>query len=177
MVPSSQFNLTIQLSLQASINYDSLVWKARLRKALAALIGQKVHLLDLQEELDKARISSRRYAGIRIVPVDLIRGSENKAQDFDASFKPLNSRNRNRWESVAHAQLNGVSLPPVELIQLGEIYFVRDGHHRVSVAKELGMDFIEAEVVVWKISSALPKDQSPAVFDPRLQMTGQCVHL
>ena len=176
MYPLSVLNQSTKLSLQAPINYDWLSWRARIGQALAILTGQRAHLLDLQEELSHVSISSRRYAGIQNVPVGRIRGSENKAQDFNASFKPLIAKNRQRWERVADAQINGISLPPVKVIQVGEIYFVRDGHHRVSVAKEFGVKFVEAEVIVWEIGTTLPMDKFPLQLDPAHLMSGQCVH-
>lgn len=168
------FNSSMYLSLQSVVNYDSLLWKARIGKVLSMLFGRKGYLLDLQEELNHVNISSRRYAGIRNVPIDRIRGSENRAKDFNSAFKPLVSGDRNRWESVADAQVNDVALPPVKLIQAGEIYYVRDGHHRVSAAKELGIKFVEAEVIVWEIDAALPNDKFPIIFNPGPYMAGQC---
>ena len=177
MYPSVVHNQSIKLSLQTSVNYDWLSSRARIAKALAFLIGQRTHLLDLQEELKRVNVSSRRYSGIQNVPVDRIQGSENKARDFNASFMPLIANSRQRWERVADAQINGISLPPVKVIKMGEIYFVRDGHHRVSVAKEFGVKFIEAEVVVWEIGTKLPMNKFPVKLDPAHQMSGQCAHL
>ena len=67
--------------------------------------------------------------------------------------------------SVAGAQIQGVPLPTVDLIQVGDRYFVRDGHHRISVARTLGRHFIEAEVTVYQMSGPLPWETgcSPAV--------------
>ena len=70
--------------------------------------------------------------------------------DFDAQFRPTQTHSQGRWLSVATARLQGVPLPPVELIQVGDTYFVRDGHHRVSVARALGELDIDAEVRVWR---------------------------
>jgi hypothetical protein len=87
------------------------------------------------------------YVGLRTVPIHSIRGSESRCQDFDADFCPLQTRTRERWLSVATARIKGLTLPPVELIQVGTEYFVRDGHHRISVARALGEQNIEAEVI------------------------------
>ena len=81
--------------------------------------------------------------------IDQIHGSENRSEDFDFSFHPLQGRSMQRWVSVALARQNGKVLPPVELIKVGEEYYVRDGHHRVSVAHAFGESFIEAEVTEW----------------------------
>jgi hypothetical protein len=89
------------------------------------------------------------YLGTRSVAIDEIKGSESKAEDFDTSFHPLNGRSMNRWVNVAVARKSGVALPPVELIKIGEDYYVRDGHHRVSVAQAFGENFIDADVYEW----------------------------
>lgn len=171
------FDPSIQLSMRASIDYGSLVWKARLGKVLSLLVGRKGNLLDLQEKLRDVSISSRRYLGICNVPISRIRGSENRAKDYNSAFKPLVAKDRQRWESVAVAQLNNVPLPLVELIKVGEIYYVRDGHHRISAAKELGVKFVEAEVIVWEINAKLPKEKFPTKFNSGLNLAGQCVRL
>jgi hypothetical protein len=97
-----------------------------------------------------------RYAGMRAVPLAQIRGSENRLDDFDASFNPLQQHNQDRWLNVAMANLRGVTMPPVELIQLDGAYYVRDGHHRISVARAMGQEVIDAEVSVWAYASKVP---------------------
>ncbi len=89
------------------------------------------------------------YSGLQTVPVRRIVGSEGRTADFDARFRPLHQRFRDRWVSVAAARLRGLRLPPVELIAIGAHYYVRDGHHRISVALALGEEFIEANVTAW----------------------------
>ena len=90
------------------------------------------------------------YGGLTEVPLELVCGTESRGQDFDAEFRPTRSHNRERWLSVALARLQGRGLPPVTLILKDGLYYVRDGHHRVSVARALGEAFIEAEVIVWE---------------------------
>jgi len=80
------------------------------------------------------------------VPVAQIVGTVARADDFDAEFRLLNSELKTRWRDVADAMGRGVE-PPVELIQLGELYFVVDGHHRVSVARSLGRPSMTARVL------------------------------
>jgi hypothetical protein len=94
------------------------------------------------------------------VPIRHIRGSEGRCRDFDPCFRPLGIHNRGRWLSVAAARLRGVPMPPVELIQVGECYFARDGHHRISVARSLGNEYIEAQVTIWLMNPA------PIVVEP-----------
>lgn len=85
--------------------------------------------------------------GRQTVAIDAIVGSEGRTGDFDSGFAPLNQRTRDRWISVATARQRGSALPPVLLVRTDEGYYVRDGHHRISVARALGEEFVEAEVV------------------------------
>jgi hypothetical protein len=125
-----------------------------LSKALAALRGRSTGLKDLEQLVAKTRVTSRRYVGLRPVLLDQICGSEGRTRDFDRYFNPLSCHTRQRWLSVMLARLADVPLPPVELIQVGDFYFVRDGHHRLSVAHALGETCIDAEVTVWELAEA-----------------------
>jgi hypothetical protein len=125
------------------------------------LTGRSGRLLDLSAWRAAGRLLGGRSAGIRTVPISKIRGSEGRSEDFDREFHPLRLHNQGRWLSVATARQRGVVLPPVELIQIGDIYFVRDGHHRISVAKAFGQEEIEAEVTVWE-TDCLPNAYKPA---------------
>lgn len=122
---------------------------ARLQAGLARLTGRRRRLASLAETSVTAAVCDRHYIGTRTVAINRIRGSENRTHDFDGDFFPIQEQTRGRWLSVARARLNGVTLPAVELLQVGGIYYVRDGHHRISVAKSLGESYIEAEVTAW----------------------------
>mgnify|MGYP007069877778 CR=1 FL=1 len=87
------------------------------------------------------------YKGMQIIPVKLIVGSEGRYQDFDNRFFPKSMHLKARWEHIDMAHINDIALPPISLYELGGVYFVRDGNHRVSVAKAKGIEFIDAEVV------------------------------
>ena len=125
--------------------------RADARKAglVAFLTGRSNSLLALDATTGDLLVSNGHYLGTITVPLSQIRGSEAKTKDFDRSFHPLNNRTMHRWTSVARARQNGTPLPAVELIKVGDNYFVRDGHHRISVAHAFGQQFIEAEVVEW----------------------------
>jgi hypothetical protein len=84
--------------------------------------------------------------GLRIVPLESIVGSVDRARDFDRWFRPRSGRSRERWERLARAQRRGEAIPPIDVYRVGELHFVRDGHHRVSVAHALGLRAIEAYV-------------------------------
>ena len=87
------------------------------------------------------------YKGMQTIPVKLIVGSEGRYKDFDNRFFPKSMHLKTRWEHIDMAHINDIALPPISLYELGGVYFVRDGNHRVSVAKAKGIEFLDAEVV------------------------------
>ena len=107
-------------------------------------------MLILEDELNNNPTGNRHYAGSQVVAVKDIHGTINRNGDFDYNFTPLKRNTEHRWCKVATAMLNGIDLPPVELIQVGEDYFVKDGHHRISVAHALGFAYLDAIVEVWE---------------------------
>ncbi len=134
--------------------YRRLRAQAWIEKARSSVTGRTRNLIDLESVEDS--VTGRHYLGTRAVSLRLIRGSEGRSKDFDATFRPLNAANKSRWMSVATAHIEGLPLPRVELIQVGDVYFVRDGHHRISVAKALGQEYIDADVTVWEVAGPLP---------------------
>jgi hypothetical protein len=111
-------------------------------------------LLSLTEAETTQRIENRYSAGIQLVALDQIQGSQGRCRDFDRAFYSRQRHSESRWLQVATARALGIALPPVALVQVGNIYFVRDGHHRISVARALGQTEIEAEVRVWQVADA-----------------------
>lgn len=103
-------------------------------------------VLPYEEVIDALGFVSERPVGVEVVPLDAIAGTVDRERDFDRSFRPTSGRVRSRWENIAAAMRRGESLPPVDLVRIGEIYFVRDGHNRVSVARALGRRDIDAYV-------------------------------
>ena len=102
--------------------------------------------LSFQEVVDALGPLEEVSLGLRIIPVDHVVGSVDKVRDFDPKFRPRTGRNRQRWERIAEALRRGESVPPIDVYQIGEMYFVRDGHHRVSVHRALELPTIEADV-------------------------------
>jgi hypothetical protein len=104
-------------------------------------------LASLEQVLGADAPATRRAAGLHAIPLDSITGTAEraKARTFDRRFRPA-SPSRTRWERLWVAGRRGASLPPISVYRLGEEHFVRDGHHRVSVARSLGMVAIDAEV-------------------------------
>jgi hypothetical protein len=143
--------------------YRSMQNKALWPKLFSFLTGQSRNLLDLGAEVSQRRVLRQHDAGSRTVPINRIKGSEGRSDDFDCDFNPLHTRTRDRWMSVAIAHSEGDTLPLVELIQLGDDYFVRDGHHRISVARAFGEEYIDARVIVLELELASPSRSTIAV--------------
>jgi hypothetical protein len=139
----------IQAALAALRLFERACRRGQSRRAWSFLRRQPNDLLTLRDVQATTAIHNGYSAGVRVVPIREIRGSEGRSADFDRTFSPLQERSRGRWLRIATAQLQGATLPPVALIQIGGVYFVRDGHHRVSVARALGQEYVDAEVTVW----------------------------
>jgi hypothetical protein len=103
-------------------------------------------ILPFEEVVTALGFESERPLGLRVVPLDSIVGTVDRGRDFDRRFRPTSGRVRGRWEQIAAAMRRGESMPPVDLLRVGEAHFVRDGHHRVSVARALGRKDIDAYV-------------------------------
>jgi hypothetical protein len=128
---------------------------SRARRArLLADIGRRLRrepddvglILPFEEVVDALGVVGREDLGLQVVPLEAIVGTVDRAADFDRGFRPTSPRLRSRWERIAAAQRRGESLPPISLYKVGDLFFVRDGHHRVSVAKSLGRADIDAYV-------------------------------
>src|SRR3984885_5456263 len=103
-------------------------------------------ILPYEEVIEALGFVSERAAGSAVVRLDAIVGTVDRGRDFDRRFRPTSGNVRSRWERIAAAMRRGEAMPPVDLLRIGEIYFVRDGHHRVSVARALGRTDIDARV-------------------------------
>ncbi len=130
--------------------FDQVLQVGRIRRIKAFFSHRPVRLLDLADL--KLRLINSVYAGRHEVALDDIRGTVGRQNDFDDNFNPLSERTFQRWLSIFEAYRRGIVLPPVELIQVGSIYFVRDGHHRISVARAMGLTTISAVVTIWNVS-------------------------
>jgi hypothetical protein len=84
--------------------------------------------------------------GLRTIRLDTVVGTVEEARDFDRRFRPTSDRERERWELVDLAERHGTVIPPIEVYRIGDLHFVKDGHHRVSVAIATGQQMIDADV-------------------------------
>jgi Domain of unknown function (DUF4032) len=130
-----------------------------LLSALAALLrGQSSAMLSLEEVRARLNVRGQRYLGHQSVPLDHIVGSEGRYEDFDRHFMPRSDTLKMRWSRVDQAMQEAIQLPPVDLYKIGDIYFVRDGNHRVSVARQMRAAFIDANVVELVVDIPLGPD-------------------
>jgi hypothetical protein len=103
-------------------------------------------VLPYEEVVAALGFVSERQLGLQVVALDSIVGSVDRGRDFDRRFRPTSGRVRGRWEQIAAIARRGDPLPPIDLLRIGELHFVRDGHHRVSVSRALGREDIDAYV-------------------------------
>ncbi len=134
------------LNLRTQADFTAARLKALFRELLAFLTGRPNRLLAYSAVREKLRLGGPIYRGVQTVPIAQIIGSVDRYRDFDRAFLPKQDFMSERWQKVSRAWYQDLSLPPILLYKVGEVYFVVDGHHRVSVAREKGQEAIEAEV-------------------------------
>jgi hypothetical protein len=133
--------------VRSRLDFESSRLQKFLGEAAHLLRGRSRALLSFDEVRSAARLDSQAYRGLREIPIDQIRGTVDRLGDFDASFLPVRAHLRRRWARLDEAMRRGEAIPPIEVYQVGEVYFVKDGHHRVSVARQLGLRTIQARVI------------------------------
>lgn len=141
----------VSSSGSARVDAESDFMRARRHQALSSLAAKlrndtDVEAMSFDEVVDALGRRAENYVGTKLIPLDAIVGSVDKVRDFDRRFRPTSARSRQRWERLSRASRTGEEIPPIDVYQVGNYYFVRDGHHRVSVARSLGLDVIEARV-------------------------------
>jgi hypothetical protein len=132
--------------VQAMDDFSRARGRAILSQIQHFLNADKDKLLSLNDVKEILRPKNESYRGMKMVPINLIVGSEGRYRDFNKYFLPKSDHLRSRWERVDEARLQDIILPPIQLYEIGGVYFVRDGNHRVSVARTQGVEIIDAEV-------------------------------
>ena len=143
---TDEFNHSDPNAARAEGDYGRVRRRAWWRDVVARLAGRQNQLLSYDAVKRSLKLGGPIYRGVKTVPVAQIVGSVDRYRDFDDVFLPKQDSTANRWKSIARAFYSDVDLPPVRLYKVGDAYFVVDGHHRISVAREQGIDFIDAEV-------------------------------
>jgi hypothetical protein len=119
---------------------------SRLSARLRGLPSDVNVILPFDEVVAALGYRGERRLGLQTILLDSIVGSVDRGREFDRRFQPTSSRVRTRWERIAAAQRRGKAMPPIDVYRIGELHFVKDGHHRVSVARALGYGDINAYV-------------------------------
>jgi len=153
---------------QHDINYHTAVQdfrrarkQAAMQQLMARLTGKSVELLSYDEVHESFRPTGKVERGKQEIPLEAIVGSVGRYEDFTRTFLPKHDSNAERWARVKTAVLDMKGWPPIDVYQVGEVYFVIDGNHRVSVARQLGGDMITAHVTEIKTRVPLSKDDDP----------------
>jgi hypothetical protein len=146
---------------QAVQDFRSARQKATLREIIARLTGSSTELLSYDEVRQKlkAQVSPKKI--LTEIQINSIIGSVNRYQDFSRDFLPGKNIDEERWANIELANYGSQGLPPIEVYRIGEVYFVSDGNHRVSVAKQLGSDQIQAYVTEVQTRVILTPDVHP----------------
>jgi hypothetical protein len=119
---------------------------SRLRRWLRREPGDIDHILPFDEVVAALGRLEQRDDGLQVIPLDAIVGTVDRMKGFDRHFRPTTPQVRARWERIAAAMRRGDPMPPIDVYRVGEVYFVKDGHHRVSVSRALGRHDIDARV-------------------------------
>jgi hypothetical protein len=144
--------------------------KAFWRGWYSRLAGTENDLMSLDEIRQGQPLKGQHYLGWQAVPLDKIVGSEGRRDEFDRAFFPRRNRTRARWVNIDRAHYEQVPLPPVELTKIGDRYFVRDGNHRISVARSHRQDFIDAYVTEIEVSAPLEPTRQARPWLPAHQL-------
>jgi len=148
---------------QASRHFSKARMQAFWQEVWALLTGKSIDLLRFEEVKQRLRLTDERYLGLREIPLDKIVGSVGRYRDFTRTFLPRTNAVRSRWQRLDALARGPEGFPPIEVYKVGEVYFVIDGNHRVSVARQLGAKTIEAYVT--ELRTPVPIDENTTEKD------------
>ena len=146
---------------QVIADFERARHRAFLNDLRALFRRQSNDLIPYHEIRSRLQPEGETYRGIQEVPIKQIVGSEDRFRDFDRAFLPRQAHTAGRWKNIDRAFLSDVILPPIQLYKVGNVYFVKDGNHRVSVARERGAEYIDAEVIESHIRAPLYAAMTP----------------
>jgi nucleotide-binding universal stress UspA family protein len=135
--------------------------KASIEKIMAFITGKSADLLSYEEVRKKLKLTKTSGYSIKEIPLDAIIGSVGRYNDFTRNFLPKQDRDERQWAAVKVMAKGEEGLPPIEVFQIGDAYFVLDGNHSVSVARQLGATHIEAHVNEIRTAIPLTPDVQP----------------
>lgn len=158
MLPDSLNSRDIQSAIQ---DFQNARQSAIFEDFIYTLAGKQTRLLPYDQIRNRLNALETANTQLKDVPIASIIGSVGRVGDFSRTFRPLKRHDELRWVRVRQALESMDGLPPVELYQIGEVYFVRDGHHRISVARQVGADHIQAYVTLVQSRVSLSPTDSP----------------
>ncbi|MFN4245620.1 MAG: ParB N-terminal domain-containing protein [Brevinematia bacterium] len=135
------------MSLKSRIEFEKAKAKSKLNQIILNLFFGSNELFSLDEVKLLTKSYTYRYRGIMSIPLSKIKGSEGRYLDFDREFLPRHEGIRDKWENMVDFIDKSTKIPPIVVYKVGDSYIVRDGNHRVSVAKSMGLEYIDAEVI------------------------------
>ncbi|MCX6056517.1 MAG: DUF4032 domain-containing protein [Chloroflexi bacterium] len=135
------------LSQVSKNDFSRAYMKSFWRSIFSWIRNSSNELLPFDEVVKRMPLRGQHYLGFRQIETAKVIGSVSRYHDFDRAFLPRQTHTRARWESIDRAYFQDVILPPIEVYKVGEIFFVKDGNHRVSVAQERGQVYMDAYVV------------------------------
>lgn len=147
----------------AKSDFEQALIKGFWREVISWLTQSSNDLLPFDEIRKRLPFKGQHDVGLCQISIDQIIGSVGRYHDFDRAFLPRYRHTAVRWMSIDSAHLQDIELPPIEVYQVGTVYFVRDGNHRVSVARKRGQTFIDAYVTVIEVS--VPIDANVNIDD------------
>jgi len=145
-------------------DFQSARQKAGIQEVLARFTGKSNQLLSYEEVAEKLKLHVRTDRGVQHIPLDAIVGSVGRNTEFTRTFLPRRDDDQQRWANVKATFMDmstGATLPPIEVYKVGEVYFVVDGNHRVSIARQEKFTTIEARVIEFKTDIKLTPDIQP----------------
>ncbi len=165
MLMNNTFDQKDKFFRDALLEFDGARWSAAKEILAAYLIGRSANLLSYNSVCRKLKVIGNTYKGVKDIPVDAIVGSVNRCADFTRKFWPRNDNDKYRWAQVKAGMLDVAGVPPIDVYQIGGFYFVIDGHHRVSVARQIGDTHIQANII--ETCTEMPLANDFRLDDPR----------
>jgi len=146
---------------EAKSEFESARFRVLFNNLKSYISGKENKLLSFEEISRGLNLHNQKYLGIKTIDIDDIVGSIDRYKDFDRHFLPRKTNLEHRWSNIYSAYKKNIDLPLVKLYKAGNIYFVLDGNHRVSVAKRMGMKYIDAEVTEFTTKIPISREMDP----------------
>ncbi len=174
MMDPTNLNTETITYIRSESEFNRAKVKGFLEMMLGLITGHNMHLLSFDEVAKKLNLTQSIYLGIQDIPIKNIVGSTGRYEDFTRHFLPRggNERDKERWRNIFTLAETGKGFPPIDVYKIDQVYFVKDGNHRVSVARALGWETIQAHVTELPTSISLTPDVEP----DELLIKEECVY-